>query len=119
VCRRTSRPSAPRSSSWRSCRSWGTSGAPAYFWAIELVADKETRTTFTAEQSEWLLRGFLSHRMYDAGLICRADDRGDPVIQLSPPLIAGQPEFDRIVSILGEVLLEAQQQMLANSAAAF
>jgi adenosylmethionine-8-amino-7-oxononanoate aminotransferase len=89
-----------------------------YFWAIELVADKETRTTFTAEQSEWLLRGFLSHRMYDAGLICRADDRGDPVIQLSPPLIAGQPEFDRIVSILGEVLLEAQQQMLANSAAA-
>jgi adenosylmethionine-8-amino-7-oxononanoate aminotransferase len=82
-----------------------------YFWAIELVADKETRTTFTADQSEWLLRGFLSRRMYEAGLICRADDRGDPVIQLSPPLIAGQPEFDQIVSILGDVLVEAQQLM--------
>jgi adenosylmethionine-8-amino-7-oxononanoate aminotransferase len=89
-----------------------------YFWAIELVADKETRTTFTAEESEWLLRGFLSQRMYDAGLICRADDRGDPVIQLSPPLIAGQPEFDRIVAILGEVLLEAQQRMQATGATA-
>jgi adenosylmethionine-8-amino-7-oxononanoate aminotransferase len=89
-----------------------------YFWAIELVADKETRTTFTAEESEWLLRGFLSQRMYDAGLICRADDRGDPVIQLSPPLIAGQLEFDRIVAILGEVLLEAQQRMLATGAVA-
>ena len=68
-----------------------------YFWAIELVADKETKATFTAEESEWLLRGFLSERLYDAGLICRADDRGDPVIQLSPPLIAGQAEFDRMV----------------------
>jgi hypothetical protein len=56
--------------------------------------------------------------MYDAGLICRADDRGDPVIQLSPPLIAGQPEFDRIVAILGEVLLEAQQRMQATGATA-
>jgi adenosylmethionine-8-amino-7-oxononanoate aminotransferase len=89
-----------------------------YFWAIELVADKETRTTFTPEESEWLLRGFLSQRMFDAGLICRADDRGDPVIQLSPPLIAGQPEFDRIVSVLGEVLLEAEQRILATSAVA-
>lgn len=88
-----------------------------YFWAIELVADKDSKSTFTPEESEWLLRGFLSQRMYDAGLICRADDRGDPVIQLSPPLIAGQDEYDRIVAVLGEVLVEAQQRMLTTSAA--
>lgn len=82
-----------------------------YFWAIELVADPETRETFTHEQCERLLRGFISPRMYEAGLICRADDRGDPVIQLSPPLIAGQEEFDRIVSILGEVLGETQERL--------
>jgi adenosylmethionine-8-amino-7-oxononanoate aminotransferase len=78
-----------------------------FFYALELVKDKETRETFTDEESESLLRGFLSPRLFEAGLICRADDRGDPVIQLSPPLVAGQAEFDRIVSVLGEVLQEA------------
>ncbi len=89
-----------------------------YFWAIELVTDKETRSTFTAEESERLLRGFLSPRLFEAGLICRADDRGDPVVQISPPLIAEQPEFDRIVAILGEVLQEAGQQTIVADAAA-
>ena len=78
-----------------------------YFWALELVKDKETRETFSDEECETLLRGFLSPRLFEAGLICRADDRGDPVIQISPPLIAGQQEFDAIAGILGEVLTEA------------
>jgi adenosylmethionine-8-amino-7-oxononanoate aminotransferase len=82
-----------------------------YFWALELVKDKDSRTTFSAEESEWLLRGFLSHRLFEAGLICRADDREDPVIQLSPPLIAGQREFDEIAGILGDVLAEAQLKL--------
>jgi adenosylmethionine-8-amino-7-oxononanoate aminotransferase len=78
-----------------------------YFYGIELVKDKATRTSFNAEESERLLRGFLSRALYDAGLICRADDRGDPVIQLAPPLIIGQPEFDYIEQILRKVLTEA------------
>jgi hypothetical protein len=71
------------------------------------VKDKETKQTFTDEECETLLRGFLSPALFDAGLICRADDRGDPVIQISPPLVAGEAEFDEIVSILGTVLEEA------------
>jgi adenosylmethionine-8-amino-7-oxononanoate aminotransferase len=82
-----------------------------FFYALELVKDKETRETFTDEECEWLLRGFLSKRLFEAGLICRADDRGDPVIQLSPPLVAGQDEFDRIASVLGEVLTEAWAEL--------
>ncbi|MER6580659.1 aspartate aminotransferase family protein [Nonomuraea sp. NPDC001023] len=78
-----------------------------YFWGIELVKDKATKETFNAEESERLLRGFLSKALFDAGLYCRADDRGDPVIQLAPPLIAGQKEFDEIGSILRGVLSEA------------
>ena len=69
-----------------------------FLYAIELVKDKDTRTTFTDEECEWLLRGFLSGALYERGLICRADDRGDPVIQISPPLVARQAEFDRIVA---------------------
>jgi adenosylmethionine-8-amino-7-oxononanoate aminotransferase len=78
-----------------------------FFYAIELVKDKDARETFTAEESERLLRGFLSNALFEHGLICRADDRGDPVVQISPPLVATQAEFDEIVRILGDVLEEA------------
>jgi adenosylmethionine-8-amino-7-oxononanoate aminotransferase len=82
-----------------------------FFYAIELVKDKDTRETFSDEECEKLLRGFLSNALFDAGMICRADDRGDPVIQISPPLVAGQAEFDEITSILGEVLTEGAALM--------
>jgi adenosylmethionine-8-amino-7-oxononanoate aminotransferase len=82
-----------------------------FFYAIELVKDKETRETFSDDECEKLLRGYLSNALFEAGLICRADDRGDPVIQISPPLVAGQAEFDEITSILGEVLTEATSIM--------
>src|SRR5688572_23781373 len=78
-----------------------------YFYGIELVKDKTTKETFDEDESERLLRGFLSKALYDAGLYCRADDRGDPVVQLAPPLTIGEPEFDEIESILRGVLTEA------------
>jgi len=80
-------------------------------WALELVKDKETRETFSDDESESLLRGFLSPALFERGLICRADDRGDPVVQISPPLIAEQQEFSQIVGTLGEVLTEAWQRI--------
>ncbi len=78
-----------------------------YFYGIEMVKDKATKETFDEDESERLLRGFLSKALFDHGLYCRADDRGDPVIQLAPPLIIGQPEFDEIEQILRTVLTEA------------
>jgi adenosylmethionine-8-amino-7-oxononanoate aminotransferase len=78
-----------------------------YFFGIELVKDKATKETFTDDESERLLRGFLSKALFDAGLYCRADDRGDPVIQLAPPLTVGPTEFDEIEQILRDVLTRA------------
>jgi adenosylmethionine-8-amino-7-oxononanoate aminotransferase len=78
-----------------------------YFYGIELVKDKASRTTFSDDESERLLRGFLSHALFDAGLICRADDRGDPVVQLSPPLTCTQEHFDEMEQILRAVLTQA------------
>ncbi len=78
-----------------------------YFYGIELVKDQATKETFTADESERVLRGFLSHALFEAGLYCRADDRGDPVIQVAPPLTCGQAEFDEMESILRSVLAEA------------
>ena len=82
-----------------------------FFYAIELVKDKETRETFSDEECETLLRGFLTPALFEAGLICRADDRGDPVIQISPPLVARQAQFDEIAGILGDVLTEAWERL--------
>ena len=78
-----------------------------YFYGIELVKDKETKETFDDAESERLLRGFLSGALFEAGIYCRADDRGDPVIQLSPPLICGQEHFDEIEEALRKVLTQA------------
>ena len=82
-----------------------------YFYGIELVKDKATRETFDEGESERLLRGYLSKALFDAGLYCRADDRGDPVIQLAPPLIIGEPEFADIASRLRSVLQDADKHL--------
>jgi adenosylmethionine-8-amino-7-oxononanoate aminotransferase len=82
-----------------------------FFYALELVKDKETKATFDDAECEALLRGYLSPAFFEAGLICRSDDRGDPVVQISPPLVATETEMDEIVGILGDVLAEAARRM--------
>jgi adenosylmethionine-8-amino-7-oxononanoate aminotransferase len=83
-----------------------------YFQAIELVKDRDTQAHFSSDESESLLRGFLSPELFRHGLICRTDDRGDPVVQLSPPLIAGPEQFEEMESILRPVLTEASKRVL-------
>ena len=85
-----------------------------YFLAIELVTDQASRGLFSSEQANQLLRGYLSPRLYEAGLICRADDRAEPVITLSPPLIAGDEEFDFIERTLRTVLTDASREFAAQ-----
>jgi len=82
-----------------------------YFQAIELVKDQETKQGFTDEESEWLLRGFISGELFRRGLICRSDDRGDPVIQLAPTLICDTEQFEEIESVLRPVLTEAWKRV--------
>ena len=82
-----------------------------YFFGIELVKDKATKETFDDDESERLLRGYLSKALFDAGLYCRADDRGDPVVQLAPPLTCEEPQFAEIEEILRAVLSEASNRL--------
>ena len=100
TCARTRAGSATMLEGLRDLPIVGDVRGTGYFHAIELVKDQETKETFNDEECETLLRGFLSGELYRRGLICRADDRGDPVIQLSPPLIAGPEQFDEIEEIL-------------------
>jgi adenosylmethionine-8-amino-7-oxononanoate aminotransferase len=87
-----------------------------YFLALELVADPETEAHFSKDLGEAMLRGFLSPMLFQEGLICRADDRGDPVVQLSPPLIAGDAEFDQIEAVLRRCLTAASKQLPGTAA---
>jgi adenosylmethionine-8-amino-7-oxononanoate aminotransferase len=86
-----------------------------FFHAIELVKDRETKAAFDDEESEWLLRDFLSGEVFKNGLICRADDRGDPVIQLAPPLVSDTEQFEEIIGALRPVLEEANHILEGRS----
>ena len=83
-----------------------------YFWGVELVKDQETKETWQGEEAERLLRGFVSPEMFRRGLICRSDDRGDPVVQLAPPLISTREDIDFMVGTLREVFTEAADRKL-------
>jgi adenosylmethionine-8-amino-7-oxononanoate aminotransferase len=85
-----------------------------FFYGIELVKDKATKETFTDEETERVLYGFLSKALFDNGLYCRADDRGDPVVQLAPPLVADTEQFDEIEAILRSTLTEASERVSAR-----
>ena len=82
-----------------------------YFYGIELVKDKTTKETFNHDESERILRGYVSGALFENGLYCRADDRGDTVVQVAPPLTCGQAEFDEIEQILRHVFSEAWSQI--------
>ena len=82
-----------------------------YFYAIELVKDKATKAGFEGAEGERLLRDLLSPRLFELGLNCRADDRGDPVIQLSPPLIAGPEEFEIMTRVIRQALIESMEAL--------
>ncbi len=78
-----------------------------YFWGVELVKNQETRETWAGEDAERLLRGYVSPEMFRRGLICRSDDRGDPVVQLAPPLISTRADIDFMVGTMREVFTGA------------
>ena len=79
-----------------------------YFQALELVPDQATRRHASPPSSARSCCAASSlPRFYEAGLICRADDRGDPVVQLAPPLVAGDAELDELTDVLRAVLTEA------------
>jgi adenosylmethionine-8-amino-7-oxononanoate aminotransferase len=81
-----------------------------FFQAIELVKDRDSKETFSEAEAEHLLYGYLSGALYEHGLICRADDRGDPVVQLAPPLICDSEQFEEIEAVLRIVLTEASRR---------
>ena len=83
-----------------------------FFWAVELVKDPDhPELRFNAEERTALIRGLVAPRLFEEGLVCRADDRVDPVVQLSPVLVCGDNELDEIEATLRAVLTEASKHL--------
>jgi len=83
-----------------------------FFWALELVRD-EDNGRFDADEREKLLRGYLTGRLLEEGLIARPDDRGDAVLHLSPPLVCTREELDEMVAKTEAVLSDASARFFA------
>jgi adenosylmethionine-8-amino-7-oxononanoate aminotransferase len=82
-----------------------------HFWAIELVRDQESRETFEGPAAEWLLKDVLSAELWGRGLVCRLDDRTEPIVQIAPPLVADRGTIEEIAGILREGLTVAAERM--------
>ncbi len=82
-----------------------------HFWAIELVRDQATRETFAGPGAEWLLKDVLSAELWGRGLICRLDDRTEPIVQIAPPLVADRATIEEIAQTLREALTVAAERM--------
>ena len=88
-----------------------------HFWSIELVRDQATKEALTGDEAEWLLNDVLSAELWSRGLICRLDDRADPIVQIAPPLVADAALFEEIAAIL-RAGLEVAAASLPEPAAA-
>jgi adenosylmethionine-8-amino-7-oxononanoate aminotransferase len=82
-----------------------------FFYSLELVKDKETKETFPPAERDDLIKGFLTPRARELGLLFRVDDRAETAAQLAPPLVAGPQEFDEMLGTVRQVLDEAWERI--------
>ncbi|HET7902784.1 MAG TPA: aspartate aminotransferase family protein [Candidatus Nanopelagicales bacterium] len=87
-----------------------------HFWALEVVKDKATAAAFSQDEANWILKDALSGQMQSSGLLCRLDDRDQPVIQLSPPLIADMDTIGTMLGIVTDALLHVDGQVRRGEA---
>ena len=96
---------AERLGSLRALDAVGDVRGAGFFWALELVKDPDDPSVrFTPQERTALVRGHVAPRLFEAGLVCRADDRVDPVVQLAPVLTCADAELDEIHDVLEGVL---------------
>jgi adenosylmethionine-8-amino-7-oxononanoate aminotransferase len=82
-----------------------------HFFAIEVVKDQGTKEPLSEAEANWLLKRVLSDRLFENGMICRLDDRAEPIVQIAPPLVADVALFEEITEILRDGLTHAAERL--------
>ncbi len=86
-----------------------------HFFAIEVVKDQATKESLTVAEANWLLKDVLSDRLFERGMICRLDDRSEPIVQIAPPLVADIALFEEITEVLRAGLEHAYDHLMAGA----
>jgi adenosylmethionine-8-amino-7-oxononanoate aminotransferase len=82
-----------------------------FFWAVEVKPERADGTPLEGEEYEKYFKGVVSKKLLEGGLICRFDDKEDPVIQFSPALIADKEILSKIAGITDNVLTELEREL--------
>jgi len=82
-----------------------------FFWALEIRPERPDGTPLTEDEHQKYFRGVLTRKLIEGGLICRVDDKDDPVIQFSPALISDREVISRIAEITDDALTELEREL--------
>jgi adenosylmethionine-8-amino-7-oxononanoate aminotransferase len=82
-----------------------------FFWAVEVKPERADGTPLEGDEYERYFKGVVSRKLLEGGLICRFDDKDDPVIQFSPALVADREVLGRIAEITDEALTELEKEL--------
>src|SRR5919202_1775880 len=73
-----------------------------FFWAVEVCPERADGTPLEGDEYE---------RYFEGGVICRFDDKDEPVIQFSPALVADREVLSRIAEVTDEALTELEREL--------
>src|SRR5919202_726917 len=82
-----------------------------FFWAVEVKAERADGVPLEGDEYERYFKGVLSRKLLEGGLICRFDDKDEPVIQFSPALVADGEVISKIVEITDGALTELEREL--------
>jgi adenosylmethionine-8-amino-7-oxononanoate aminotransferase len=82
-----------------------------FFWALEVRPERPDGTPLEEDEYHKYFKGVVSRKLLEGGLICRFDDKDDPVIQFSPALVSDREVLSRIADITDGALTELERQL--------
>src|ERR687890_2408323 len=82
-----------------------------FFWAVEVKPERADGTPLEGHEYEKYFKGVVTKKLLEGGLICRFDDKEDPVIQFSPALVADKEIISKIAGITDDALTELEREL--------
>ena len=82
-----------------------------FFWGVEIRAEWPDGTPITGQDYQKYFKGVLPQSLLKNGLICRFDDKEDPVIQYAPALIADREVLSRIAEITDQAISALEHEI--------